>query len=98
MSYFSDHYPLYVPPSISGYEELTISITNQTTMTETGPLTKGRYNFALSSFARIYGVPRITQEMSDFCLGWALHDDIAPLDCLHHVDKYFRDLWIESQN
>jgi hypothetical protein len=36
--------------------------------------------------------------MSDFCLGWALHDEIAPLDCLHHVDKYFRDLWIESQN
>jgi glucose-6-phosphate 1-dehydrogenase len=34
-------YPLYVPPYISGYEELTISITNQTTMTETGPLTKG---------------------------------------------------------
>jgi glucose-6-phosphate 1-dehydrogenase len=38
-------YPLYVPPYISGYEELTISITNQTTMTETGPLTKGMVIF-----------------------------------------------------
>ena len=65
---------------------------------EMEPLTKKRYNFALSSFARMYGIPRVTQEMSDFCLGWALHDEIAPLDCLHHVDKYFRELWTESQN
>ena len=32
---------MYVPPSISGYENLKITITNQTTMTETEPLTKG---------------------------------------------------------
>ena len=30
---------MYVPPSISGYENLRIIITNQTTMTETEPLT-----------------------------------------------------------
>ncbi|QPB08237.1 hypothetical protein PQC11_gp091 [Synechococcus phage S-H9-1] len=52
----------------------------------------------MSSFARMYTPPKVTQEMSDFCLGWALHEDEAPLDCLRHVDTYFRDLWIESQN
>ena len=41
MSYFGEHYRLYVPPSISGYENLRIIITNQTTMTETEHLTKG---------------------------------------------------------
>jgi len=34
-------YPLYVPPSISGYERVKIITTNRTTMTETEPLTKG---------------------------------------------------------
>ena len=32
---------MYVPPSISGSEKVKITITNQTTMTETEPLTKG---------------------------------------------------------
>ena len=71
---------------------------NPNTIREMEPLTKRRYNFALSSFARMYGVPRVTQEMSDFCLGWALHDEEAPLDCLRHVDTYFRDLWTKSNN
>jgi len=75
-----------------------VDITTLICTREMEPLTKKRYNFALSSFARMYGIPRVTQEMSDFCLGWALHDEIAPLDCLHHVDKYFRELWTESQN
>jgi len=60
---------------------------------EMEPPTKRRYDFALSSFSRMYGVPRVTQDMSDFCLGWALGEDIAPLDCLHNVDRYFRELW-----
>ena len=68
------------------------------TTREMEPPTKRRYDFALSSFSRMYGVPRVTQEMSDFCLGWALHEEIAPLDDLNHVDRYFRALWIESQN
>ena len=34
-------YPLYVPPSISGYEKVKIITTNRKTMTETEPLTKG---------------------------------------------------------
>ena len=41
MSYFGEHYRLYVPPSISGYEKVKITTTNQTTMTETAPLTRG---------------------------------------------------------
>ena len=60
--------------------------------------TKRRYWFAMSSFARMYTPPKVTQEMSDFCLGWALHEEIAPLDDLNHVDRYFRALWIESKN
>ena len=34
-------YRLYWPRYISGYEKVKITITNQTTMTETAPLTKG---------------------------------------------------------
>jgi len=41
MSYFGEHYLLYVPPSISGYEKVKITITNQTTTMETEQLTKG---------------------------------------------------------
>jgi hypothetical protein len=55
--------------------------------------TKRRYWFAMSSFSRMYGVSHVTQEMSDFCLEWALREEVAPLDCLNHVDRYFRELW-----
>ena len=41
MSFFGEHYRLYVPPSISGYEKVKITTTNQTNMTETAPLTRG---------------------------------------------------------
>jgi glucose-6-phosphate 1-dehydrogenase len=41
MSYFGQQYPLYYPRYISGYEKVKITTTNQTTMTETGPLTRG---------------------------------------------------------
>ena len=60
---------------------------------EMEPPTKRRYDFAMSSFSRMYTVPGVTQQMSDFCFEWALGVDIAPLDCLHHVDRYFRGLW-----
>ena len=45
MSWFGEQYPLYVPPSISGYEKVTITTTNQMTMTETAPLTRGMVIF-----------------------------------------------------
>ena len=41
MSFFGEHYLLYVPPSISGYEKVKITTMNQTNMTETGPHTSG---------------------------------------------------------
>ena len=41
MSYFGEHYLLYVPPSISGNERVKITITNQTSTMEMEPLTKG---------------------------------------------------------
>jgi len=40
MSYFGEHYLLYVPPSISGNERVKMSTTNQITMMETEPLTR----------------------------------------------------------
>ena len=60
---------------------------------EMEPPTKRRYHFALSSFSRMYGVPKVTQDMADLCFEWALGEEIAPLDCLNHVDRYFRELW-----
>ena len=45
MSYFGQQYPLYVPPFISGYEKVKITTTNQMTMTETAPLTRGMVIF-----------------------------------------------------
>ena len=47
----------------------------------------------MSSFSRMYGVPHVNQEMSDFCFEWALGTETTPLDCLNHVDRYFRELW-----
>jgi len=41
MSFFGEHYRLYVPPSISGYEKVKITTTRQTSMTETAPHTSG---------------------------------------------------------
>ena len=41
MSWFGEQYPLYYPQSISGFERVRITTTNQMTMMETEPLTKG---------------------------------------------------------
>ena len=41
MSYFGQHYLLYVPPSISGYEKVKMTTTTQMTTMETEQLTKG---------------------------------------------------------
>lgn len=48
------------------------------------------YHFALSSFARVYGVPGITEEMKQFCKEWKTWGVHAPLDSLHDVDTYFK--------
>jgi len=57
------------------------------------PHTRQRFHFAASSFSRIFGVPHVTTQMIDFCYNWALTEQEAPLDCLNHTDRYFRELW-----
>jgi hypothetical protein len=63
------------------------------TTPEMEPPIKQRFSFAASSFARMYGPSYILPEMYDFCEEWARGDELAPLDDLHHVDRYFRKLW-----
>ncbi len=55
-----------------------------------------RYNFAMSSFARMYGVNRVRDSHSiiKFCRKWSeVEEQIVPLGSLTEVDFYFRDLW-----
>lgn len=60
---------------------------------EMEPHIKQRYHFAASSFSRMYGPDKVTSEMMPFCYQWALTEEIAPLDCLYNVDRYFKELW-----
>ena len=59
---------------------------------------KDSYNFAMSSFARMYGVRYVqsNDSMHRFCILWAESNLDPPLDSLTKVDFYFRDLWITS--
>jgi hypothetical protein len=66
---------------------------NPNTIREMEPHIRMRFHFAASSFSRIYGVSHVSSDMIDFCYEWARQDFTAPLDCLNHVDRYFRDLW-----
>lgn len=67
-----------------------------TNIREMEPPTRRRFHFAASSFSRMFGVLQLSSDMIDFCYEWAITDDIAPLDCLHNVDKYFRDRWLNK--
>ena len=69
---------------------------NPNTIRAMEPHTRQRFHFAASSFSRMYGVSHVSSDMIDFCYEWALQDSIAPLDCLNHVDRYFRQLWDTS--
>jgi len=96
MSYFSDHYPLYVPPHISGTEKVRITIMKPTPTQEMEQRINMRYAFAMSSFSRMYGVNRVnsTKEIDKFCTKWSeTEEQINPLCTLTEVDFYFRDLW-----
>ena len=58
--------------------------------------TKMRYDFAMSSFARMYGVPRIVsdQSFSRFCTKWSMSEEQIPHEkTLIQIDFYFKDLW-----
>jgi hypothetical protein len=54
------------------------------------------YNFAMSSFARMYGVRSIQSNnaVHAFCVKWAKSKAKAPNGKLTTVDFYFRDLFI----
>ena len=70
---------------------------NPNTIRGMEPHIRVRFHFATSSFSRMYGVSHVTLDMIDFCYDWAHTAQQAPLDCLNHVDRYFRELWDTSQ-
>ena len=53
---------------------------------------KIRFNFAMSSFARMYGPRGITLKMCNLCKTWANNDIESPIGSLTKVDFYFRDI------
>jgi len=71
---------------------------NPNTIRGMEPHIRVRFHFATSSFSRMYGVNRVTLDMIDFCYDWAHTAQQAPLDCLHNVDHYFRELWISHKH
>ena len=98
MSYFGEHYRLYVPPSISGYEKVRITTMTPTNTMETEQLINNRFAFAMSSFGRMFRPPGITNEMKLFCTKWANNIETpTPMHSnLHEVDEYFLQLWEQS--
>jgi len=70
---------------------------NPNTIRGMAPHIRVRFHFATSSFSRIFGVDRVTADMIDFCYDWSFTDQKAPLNCLNHVDRYFREKWDTSR-
>jgi hypothetical protein len=66
---------------------------NPTTIRVMEPRIRQRFHFAASAFSRIFGVSHVSSDMIDFCYDWAHTEQKAPLDCLNHTDRYFRELW-----
>ena len=93
MSYCSEHYPFYVPPSISGTEKVKMSIMKVTNMTEMEQRIKMRYAFAMSSFGRMFLPHGITPEMRSLCNEWSKIEEQPPQGDLYQVDRYFLELW-----
>jgi len=93
MSYFSDHYPLYVPPSISGYEKVRITIMKPTPTQEMEQRIRMRFAFAMSSFGRMFLPHGIKPEMRSLCNEWSQINDQPPRGDLYEVDRYFLNLW-----
>jgi len=97
MSYSSDHYPFYVPPSISGTEEVKIIIMKPTPTQEMEQRTRMRFAFAMSSFGRMFLPSGITLEMRQLCDKWSKIEEQPPMGDLYAVDRYFLELW-KSRN
>ena len=93
MSYFSDHYPLYVPPYITGTEKVKITITKLTPTQEMEQRIRMRFAFAMSSFGRMFKPSGISQEMRELCNQWSNLDEQPPTGDLYSVDRYFLELW-----
>ena len=93
MSYFSDHYPLYVPPFITGTEKVKITITKLTPTQEMEQRIRMRYAFAMSSFGRMFKPSGISQEMRELCNQWSNLEEQPPTGDLYSVDRYFLELW-----
>ena len=93
MSYFSDHYPLYVPPHISGTEKVKITITKLTPTQEMEQRIRMRFAFAMSSFGRMFQPSGITHEMRELCNQWSRIEEQPPTGDLYNVDRYFLELW-----
>ena len=94
MSYSGEHYPFYVPPSISGTEKVKMSTMKVTNMTEMEQRIKMRHAFAMSSFSRMFAPNKITHEMRTLCIDWSENiDEIPPAKDLYQVDRYFLELW-----
>ena len=93
MSYFSDHYPLYVPPYITGTEKVKITITKLTPTQEMEQRIRMRFAFAMSSFGRMFKPSGISQEMRELCNQWSNLEEQPPTGDLYSVDRYFLELW-----
>ena len=94
MSYSGERYPFYVPPFISGYEKVRITIMKPTPTQEMEQRIKMRHAFAMSSFGRMFTPNRITCEMRTLCIEWSENiDDQPPKGDLYQVDRYFLELW-----
>ena len=93
MSYFSDHYPLYVPPYISGTEKVRITIMKPTPTQEMEQRTRMRFAFAMSSFGRMFTPGKISFDMRELCNKWSQIEEQPPQGDLYKVDRYFLELW-----
>jgi hypothetical protein len=95
MSYFLDHYPLYVPPHISGTEKVKITIMKPTPTEEMEQRIRMRFAFAMSSFGRMFLPTGITPKMRELAYKWATDIDTPTpsRSDLYEVDRYFLELW-----
>jgi hypothetical protein len=93
MSYYSEQYPFYVPPHISGTEKVKITIMKPTITQEMEHRIRMRYAFAMSSFGRMFKPSGITPEMRVLCNQWSEIEEQPPKGDLYLVDRYFLDLW-----
>ena len=93
MSYYLEHYSFYVPPHISGTEEVRITIKKLTPIEEMEQRIRMRFAFAMSSFGRMFNPSGITLEMRDLCNQWSKIEEQPPIGDLYLVDRYFLELW-----